>query len=162
MIHLHIFTDGSVHTQSKVGYGAYLVVADLATPIASLQDAVKVKRFEQTSSTRLELQTLLWALSETIALSDGADTTLTVYTDSQNIMNLPSRRARLEQNDYFSSKNKRLNHYELYQQFYRLNSRLNGKFVKVIGHQASNRKDQIDRLFALVDRAARRALRENF
>jgi ribonuclease HI len=40
-------------------------------------------------------------------------------------MNLPSRRARLEQNDYFSSKNKRLNHYELYQQFYRLNSRLN-------------------------------------
>jgi ribonuclease HI len=125
LIHLHIFTDGSVHTQSKVGYGAYLVVADLVTPIASLQDAVKVKRFEQTSSTRLELQTLLWALSETIALSDAADITVTVYTDSKNIMNLPSRRARLEQNDYFSSKNKRLNHYELYQQFYRLNSRLN-------------------------------------
>lgn len=138
------------------------MVAGLATPIASLQDAVKVQRFEQTSSTRLELQTLLWALSETISLTDGDNMTLTVYTDSQNIMGLPARRARLEQNDYFSSKNKRLNNFELYQQFYRLNSQLNCRFVKVIGHQASSKKDQIEQLFGLVDRASRRALRDNF
>ncbi|WP_218138756.1 RNase H family protein [Nitrosomonas sp. Nm58] len=134
----------------------------MATPIESLKDTVQVKRFEQTSSpTRLELQTLLWALSETTALSNGCDTVLTVYTDSQNIIGLPGRRAHLEQNDYFSSKNKRLNHYELYQQFYRLNSWLNCRFVKVMGHQASSRKDEIDKLFALVDRASRRALRED-
>ena len=162
MLHLQVFTDGSVNTQLKVGYGAYLVVSDQSASIDSLKDTVKVKRFEQTSSTKLELQTLLWSLGETIALADERDITLTVYTDSQNILGLPGRRARLEQSNYFSSKNKRLNNYELYQEFYRLTSRIKCKLVKVVGHQASSKKDEIDRLFGLVDQASRRALREEF
>jgi ribonuclease HI len=32
----------------------------------------------------------------------------------------------------------------------------------VVGHQASSNKDEVDRLFALVDKASRRALREQF
>jgi ribonuclease HI len=32
--------------------------------------------------------------------------------------------------------------------------------VKVTGHQKSSNKDHIDRLFSLVDKASRRALRE--
>ncbi len=162
MFHLQVFTDGSVNTKLKVGYGAYLVVSDLNVSIDSLKDTVKVKRFVQTSSTKLELQTLLWALSETVALANRSDMALTVYTDSQNIISLPERRARLEQRNYFSGKNKRLNNYELYQEFYRLTSGLNCVFVKVVGHQASGKKDKIDRLFGLVDQASRRALRENF
>ena len=159
MYHLQVFTDGSVNTQLKVGYGAYLVVYDQNTPIDSLRDTVKVKRFEQTSSTKLELQTLLWALNEMIVLADERDITLTVYTDSQNILGLPSRRARLEQSNYLSSKNKRLNNYEMYQGFYRLTSIIKCKLVKVVGHQASSKKDDIDRLFILVDKASRVALR---
>lgn len=161
MNHLQIFTDGSVHAQSKVGYGAYLAVTSLAIPIESLKDTVKVKRFAQTSSTRLELQTLLWALHETMVLHDGYDMAWTVYTDSQNIIGLPGRRVDLERNNYFTSKNKRLSNYELYQEFYRLNARLNCQFVKVIGHQAASQKDEIGRLFTLVDRASRHALRED-
>jgi hypothetical protein len=38
---------------------------------------------------------------------------------------------------------------------------LNCELVKVRGHQVSNQKDDIDRLFTLVDRASRRALRED-
>lgn len=162
MSHLHIFTDGSVNTQLKVGHGAYLVVSDLGTSIESLIDRVKVKRFEQTSSTKLELQTLLWALGETMALSNSGNLALTAYTDSQNIIGLPGRRTRLEQNNYISSKNKRLDNYELYQEFYRLTAKLNCEFVKVVGHQASSKKDKIDKLFSLVDRASRHALREDF
>ena len=161
MPHLNIFTDGSVNTQLKFGYGACLVVSDLDTPIELLKDTVKVKRFEHTSSTKLELQTLLWALNETIASANGNDISLTLYTDSQNIIGLPRRRARLEQNNYFSSKNKRLNNYELYQEFYRLTDKLNCQFIKVIGHQASRKKDGVDKLFGLVDQASRRALRDN-
>ncbi len=161
MFHMQVFTDGSVNTQLKVGYGAYLVVFDLSESIDLLKDTVKVKRFEQTSSTKLELQTLLWALGESIALANGSDITLTVYTDSQNNIGLPGRRARLEERNYFSSKNKRLNNYELYQEFYQLTDRLNCGFVKVVGHQASSKKNEIDRLFGLVDQASRRALRED-
>ena len=155
MDELILLTDGSVHVQSKIGYGAYLVVSDAGLSLDSLQARVKVKRFEHTSSTKLELQTLLWALSDI----DTRESKVTVYTDSQNIMGLRGRRDRFEQNDYRSKKNRRLSNYELYQGFYRMIDQLECEFVKVRGHQASNRKDDIDRLFALVDRASRNALR---
>ncbi|MDG1287722.1 MAG: hypothetical protein P8P30_09205 [Rickettsiales bacterium] len=160
MPQVHIFTDGSVKTQSKVGYGAMLIVTDLEVPTESLKESVAVKRFEQTSSTKLELQTLLWALGEVSALAKSRERVLMAYTDSQNIIGLPQRRAQLERNDYFSSKGRRLNNSELYQEFYRLTDQLNCQFIKVKGHQPSKDKDKIDRIFSLVDHASRSALRE--
>ena len=103
MLYSHIFIDGSVNNQLKIGYGAYLVLSELGAAIESLKDTVRVKRFEHTNSTKLELQTLLWALSETVALGGGGDMVLTVYTDSQSIIRLPGRRTRLEQSNYFST-----------------------------------------------------------
>lgn len=144
-----------------MGFGAYFVVFDLGLSIDTLKHTVKVKRFEQTSSTKLELQTLLWALNEMLALANGGNLVITAYTDSQNIVGLPGRRARLEQNNYVSTKNKRLNNYALYQEFYRLTSELNCQFVKVAGHQVGSKEDEIDKLFNLVDRASRHALRED-
>jgi hypothetical protein len=76
-------------------------------------------------------------------------------------MGLQKRRERFEQNDYRSKKNKRLNHYELYQKFFRMVDQLDCEFVKVRGHQALKQKDDIDRLFTLVDRASRNALRKD-
>ena len=52
--------------------------------------------------------------------------------------------------------------YELYQEFYRLNSNLTCEFVKVIGHQPSSRKSEIDKLFGLVDQASGRSLQRDF
>jgi len=155
MDELMLLTDGSVNTQSNIGYGAYLVVSERGLSLDSLRTRVKVRRFENTSSTKLELQTLLWALSDIQALGSK----VIVYTDSQNIMGLQGRRDRFEQNDYRSKKNHRLNNYELYQEFYRITDQLDCELVKVRGHQVSNQKDDIDRLFTLVDRASRNALR---
>lgn len=162
MLHLQVFTDASVNAQIKVGYGAYLIVSEQSASIETLKDSVKVKRFEQTSSTKLELQTLLWALDEIINLADPNNTTLTIYTDSQNIIGLPDRRNRLEQSHYFTSKSRRLNNFELYQDFYQLTSNIKCKLVKVAGHQMSSKKDKVDRLFSFVDKASRRALRDEF
>jgi ribonuclease HI len=155
MDELMLFTDGSVNTHSKIGYGAYLSVSERGLPLDSLRPRVKVRRFEHTSSTKLELQTLLWALRDIQALGSR----VIVYTDSQNIMGLQGRRDRFEQNDYRSKKNKRLKNYELYQEFYRMTDQLDCEFVKVRGHRASNQKDDMDKLFTLVDRASRNALR---
>ncbi|MDO9462898.1 MAG: RNase H family protein [Deltaproteobacteria bacterium] len=155
MDELMLFTDGSVNTHSNIGYGAYLAVPEGGLSLDSLRTSVKVRGFEHTSSTKLELQTLLWALSDIQALGNR----VIVYTDSQNIMGLQGRRDRFEQNDYRSKKNKRLNNYELYQEFYRMTDQLDCEFVKVRGHKVSNQKDDIDRLFTLVDRASRNALR---
>jgi ribonuclease HI len=162
MLHLEVFTDGSVNNQLKVGYGAYLIVSEQCRSIDRLKHDVKIKRFTPTSSTKLELQTLLWALHDIIILAAERDFRLTIYTDSQNIIGLPDRRLALEQSHYFSSKNKRLNNYELYREFYQLTSSIKYILVKVVGHQASINKDEVDRLFTLVDKASRRALREQF
>ena len=152
---LMLFTDGSVNTKSNIGYGAYLSVSESGLLLDELKMRVKVRRFEQTSSTKLELQTLLWALTDIQEFGKK----VIVYTDSQNIMGLTGRRERFEQNDYRSKKKKRLNNYELYQEFYRMTDQLDCEFVKVRGHKASNQKDNIDRIFTLVDRASRNALR---
>ncbi|MCK4501798.1 MAG: ribonuclease H [Desulfuromonadales bacterium] len=150
-----LLTDGSVDAQSRLGYGAYLAVSDADLVSEDLKPRVRVRRFEQTSSTKLELQTLLWAL-EDIEPLEGQ---VIIYTDSNNIIGLPGRRERLEQNNYYSGKNRRLNHYDLYQEFFRKTDRIDCKLIKVSGHLASKRKDDIDRLFTLVDRASRSALR---
>jgi ribonuclease HI len=155
MDELMLFTDGSVNTQSNIGYGAYLAVTERGLSLNSVRTSVKVRRFEHTSSTKLELQTLLWALNDIQVLGRK----VILYTDSQNILGLQGRRERFEQNDYRSKKNNRFSNYELYQEFYRMIDHLDYELVKVRGHQISNQKDDIDKLFTLVDRAARKALR---
>ena len=152
---LILLSDGSVHAQSKVGYGAYLAVPDPGLSLGELLLHVRVKRFTQTSSTKLELQTLLWALSD-IKVSGRK---VVIYTDSQNIIDLPGRREQLEHKAYRSSKNRLLINHELYQEFYRLTDLLDYELVKVHGHLASKQKEDIDRIFTLVDRASRQALR---
>ena len=154
---LMLFIDGSVHTQSKHGYGAYLAVTETDLSSSNVRDRVKVRRFEHTSSTRLELQTLLWALGEIPA----SVSILTVYTDCQNIMGLFARRERFERNNYTSGKNRRLNNADLYQEFFRMTDSIHCTFVKVRGHQVSHAKDSIDKLFTMVDRACRSALRDD-
>ncbi len=153
---VRLFTDGSVHAQSGVGYGAYLFVSENDSLLKPLKPVVK--RFEETSSTRLELQTLLWAL-DTIGPSNGK---IYIYTDSQNIISLPERRDRLEQHDFKSKRNKLLSNHELYRQFYTKVDVLDLELIKVVGHLSSGKKSETDRLFTLVDRAARAALRNDF
>jgi len=152
---LIVFTDGSVNPQTKIGYGAYLAEQEQGLCLDMLKDRVKVKRFENTSSTKLELQTLLWALGDIQKWGQR----VVIYTDSQNIMGLRQRRDRLERNNYRSAKQKRIKNYQLYQQFYRVMDQLDCEFVKVTGHKVSKQKDEIDRIFTLVDRASRKALR---
>ena len=153
---LFLFTDGSVNTDSKTGYGAYLAVTDTLDPPESLRKKVRIRRFENTSSTRLELETLLWALDEI----GGAAKEIIVYTDSQNIMKLRERREGLEKNNYQSGKNRPLKNSDLYIEFYKMTDKVKCDFIKVRGHMVSHKKDEIDALFTLVDRESRRALRK--
>jgi len=150
-----LFIDGSVNPRSKIGYGAYLAVPDSGLSLDRLKDQVNVKQFVDTSSTKLELQNLLWALKEVAILGRK----VTIYTDSQNSISLLDRREKLEKNNYYSSKNKRLNNYELYQAFYETIDKFECQFVKIKGHKKSSQKNDIDKIFALVDKASRQALR---
>lgn len=150
-----LFTDGSVDTQSGVGCGAYLALAENELDGQELQNQVKIRRFENTSSVRLELETLLWALNETADKFNR----MIIYTDSQNIVGLPVRREKLEKNSFCSKKGQLLKQHDLYRQFFKLIDELDCEFVKVTGHQPTRKKDKIHRLFTFVDKASRKALR---
>jgi ribonuclease HI len=150
MTPLMLFTDGSAHPPSRMGYGAYLAVTN-----ADTDSEVQLKRFENTSSSQLEIETLIWALQEL------KPKVVTVYTDSQTIIGLPGRRHRFEERDYLTRQNKPVKHADLYREFFHLTDPIDCSFVKVKGHRVSHQKTDIDRLFTRVDRAARRKLRDH-
>jgi ribonuclease HI len=154
MIPQMLFTDGSVDTKTKIGFGAYLFINENIDNTEPKRLEVKTKQFENTSSTKLELQTLLWALNDI----DFSNNPILIYTDSQNIIGLLERRKRLEQNNFSSKKNSLIKNHQLYKEFYQIIDKLNLTFVKVEGHKTSKQKDKIDRLFTLVDKASRNAL----
>ncbi len=156
MTTLRLFTDGSVDPKSNIGYGAFLAVPKDAPYKDSFKEDVFVKKFEQTSSTKLELQTLIWALKLIKKLAER----IVVFTDSQNIIGLHGRRKRLESNNYLSKKKTPIKNTALYQEFFRLTDQLDCKFIKIKGHKASRKKDEIEKIFTLVDRASRKTLRD--
>lgn len=154
---IYLFTDGSVNPQSKIGFGAFLIVEDIAISPDEAKKLVKLKQFEDTSSTKLELQILLYTLTKLEKIKKR----VIVYTDSQNIIGLPDRRLRFEENKYISNNGRLIDNHELYKEFYRITGLLNCHIVKVKGHKNSSLKNKIDLLFTLVDRAARNGLRVN-
>ncbi len=74
---LKLFCDGSVNPQKKIGFGAYFIYDENLTT-----QNIKLKKFEDTSSTKLELEVLLWALADESVLKNE----IIVYTDCQNIL----------------------------------------------------------------------------
>jgi ribonuclease HI len=148
---LFLFCDGSVHQASATGCGAYFVTDTLSRPSP---DQVRTRLFPQTSSTRLELQTLLWALEQNQSAAP-----ITVFTDSQNSLGLLARRQRLEAQNFCSAKGLELNNADLYRAFFALIDRMDVRIEKVKGHASNSDKTLIESLFAVVDQAARRQSR---
>lgn len=146
-----VFVDGSVNPQKKIGIGAFYLYDELNK---FNEEDINTKRFENTSSTKLELECLLWAL-KTIDSKDK----LFIYTDCQNIFSLLNREEKLKKNNYFTSTNKKIKNHLLYEEFFYLNEIYNLEFVKVKGHKKSSEKDEIDLIFSKVDKKARKELR---
>ena len=154
---IKLFTDSSVNPQEKIGFGSFLILEEKEISFEEMKKIIKIKRFENTSSTKLELQTFLWALDEI----NDKNTIIEVYTDCQNITGLQDRREKLEKNNFQTSAGKLINNHELYKDFFEKIDELNLIFIKVKGHKKNSLKDEIDTIFNLVDKASRNALREN-
>jgi ribonuclease HI len=153
---MNIFTDGSVNPQSNIGWGAYLAVDNCDASMEILESQIKVKRFEPTTSTKLELQTVLWALTDSKERIN-----CTIYTDCQNVVQLPQRRKKLEDKNYRSNRQKKFSNHELYKEFFLILDSLDFTLIKVMGHKSSAKKNKMDQIFSLVDKAARKALRKD-
>ena len=151
---IKLFTDSSVNPQEKIGFGAYLLIEENIS-FEEMKKNIKIKRFENTSSTKLELQTFLWSLEEI----KNKDVIIEVYTDCQNIIGLQDRKEKLKKNNFYSSSGKLMNNHELYKEFFEKIDKLDLVFIKVKGHKKNSLKDEVDTIFNLVDKASRSALR---
>ena len=159
-----LFTDASVNPILKIGVGACLVLpaSFLNVPFPEIETneitrQIVFRRFEDTSSTKLELETVLWALGEQRKRSKGR---LNLYTDSQCISGLLKRKSGLQGRDFLSRKtNLPLRNAPLYRQFYAFHDKLAFKIIQVDGHSKASVRNTAHRIFSIVDREARKALK---
>jgi len=163
-----LFSDVSLNPGLKLGFGAYLLIPSSVLEIPpegvvqpEFIKQIKLQRFDATSSTKLEVQTLLWALENFQKEASGARFgTLDVYSDSQCVTGLLRRRDRLEMHGFCSSGTKHpLKNACLYRKFYEFYDALGFEVIKVAGHSRSSTHDSIHRIFSFVDKEAGRVLR---
>lgn len=167
MNNLALFTDVSLNPQLRVGVGGYLLV-----PVSYLENdpdgieqgdiskRLKFRSFAETSSTTLEVQTVLWALEDSRdEISGSTLCNLQIYTDSQCVAGLLSRRSGLEKRNFIAKRSGLpLTNASLYREFYATFDQLGFQLIKVSGHSRFCSHDTIHRIFSYVDREVRKAL----
>jgi ribonuclease HI len=161
-----IFTDVSLHPQLRSGVGGFLVIPSsfLVEPSQirtrdEVAERLVLRRFEKTSSTELEVRTVLWALEEYLEEKGSVPGNLRIYTDSQCVSSLLKRRPRLEAKAFISKRTDRpLKNAPLYRRFYQLYDELGFEVIQVAGHSRSSSQDPIHRIFSWIDREVRKAL----
>ncbi len=161
-----LFTDVSLNPKLKFGLGAYLIVPTSFIEIqpdtikrSAIAESLKIRKFEGTSSTKLEVQTVLWALEDyRKQLKVSAPEKLHLYTDSQCVASLLRRRPGLEGNGFMSKRtNCLLKNTSLYRKFYEFYDELGFDVIKVAGHTRSSSQDTVHRIFSFVDKEVRKA-----
>ncbi|MGR3177172.1 MAG: GIY-YIG nuclease family protein [Candidatus Anammoxibacter sp.] len=164
-----LFTDASLNPGLKIGVGGYLIVPEsfIKTPSnqikkSELDEILVVKRFEDTSSTKLEVQTVLWALEEyCIESTISGQGKLRVYSDSQCVAGLLARRARLESSGFHcKGGNQLLRNASLYGKYYELHDLLKFDVTKVHGHTRSRSRNTVQRIFSFIDQKTRKSLKQ--
>jgi ribonuclease HI len=159
-----LFTDVSLNPKLKLGMGAYLFVplSFLDMPLKMIYEPdiiekLHFKKFENTSSTKLEVVTVLWALEEINKLLHDTETlNLCLFTDSQCVAGLLERRQKLEQSGFISkSSGNQHKHTALYRKFYEEHDELHFEVIKLAGHSKSYTHNTPHRIFSYIDQAVR-------
>lgn len=154
----YIYSDASFskpHGIAFLGYGIFGSTKGHET--LSLSE-VEMKLFcvQETNNIRAELLSAIKALND---CPEGKNVIL--YTDCQNILNLTSRRPKLEQTNFMSqAKNQPLANADYYRDFYAAADRLNPELIWIKGHSPQRNLNRIGKNFSILDQAVRRGLRQ--
>ena len=162
-----LFTDVSLNPKLRLGVGTHLIVPALflegslhSIEIPEVTERLVFRRFECTSSTTLEVQTVLCALEDyRDGLKNSESMKLQIYSDSQCVTSLLRRRPLLEAKGFLSKRaGHQLKNACLYRRFYEFYDELRFEIIKLAGHTCSCSHNTVNRIFSLVDKNARKAL----
>jgi ribonuclease HI len=117
-----IYTDGSCHTQQCVGAWAAIVLHDGKKTILSGVE-------KNTTHNRMELLAVIRSLKH----FNGSGVQIRVVSDSQYVVGLNARKAKLQKQDFTTAAGKEVRNADLVKEFFLLSKNVN--FVKIKAHQ---------------------------
>lgn len=168
-----LFSDASYDPKSGSGIGGILILSSLqmenfasGSARADFDLPILMREAHETTSSRLEMETVLWVLREfkhqhPSCLLLAGRTACHLYTDCQTAVQLPQRRAKLEANHYGSKRSGQLlGMADLYREFFNLYDEIQPHMTWIKGHKRSLDKSSLDDLFSTLDQKVRRELRK--
>lgn len=146
-----VYTDGSYHPQKDVGTWASKIIGDSEKLISGIKNG--------TSQHEMELLAVINSLDYLNKFYDYP-VHIKIYTDSEYVLKLLSRKKRLQSNNFQTKAGKPIRNLEIIKKFYEMEKNLHDiTIIKVAGHQkqgVSNKSDQN----RLVDKLSRKMLRQ--
>lgn len=133
---IEIYTDGSCHTQLKIGAWAAIIIVN------NKKEILKGKEFETTHN-RMELLAVINSIKHVLANYANIKS-LRIYSDSQYVVNLNNRKEKLLANKFITKKGKGLNNADLLAELITYMEKPNIEFVKVKAHQKQTEVENIN------------------
>jgi ribonuclease HI len=155
-----IFSDVSFDPGSKSGLAGVTSFVHHPNALFPENPIIRTKAFDRTNCSRLELQSIIWALSDLQPME--LKMPIALFTDSQTACDLPARRPRLEAANFRNKgSGNPLSNGDLYREIFLLMDDLNVTFNWIKGHKPRSQHDDSDRIFSMVDRLTRKKLRSS-
>lgn len=124
---IKIYTDGSCHTQQLIGaWGAIVLTANKKVVLSALET--------DTTHNRMELIGVIKAV-EYLEEHNLVGNVIEVYSDSQYVVNLLTRKTRLKQNNFITKKGTPIQNSDLVQKLIQQIETHDINFTKVKAHQ---------------------------
>ena len=145
-----IYTDGSSHTQLKIGaWAAVILIADEKKILSGTVVDTNHQHMELTAA----IQALLF-----VQQYYPETTIINLISDSQYVVGLPGRMQKLQSANFITKQGQPIQNADLVQQLYKLSESFNIDFIKIQAHL----KKKSDQDYNIeVDRLCRKLVREH-
>ena len=154
-MHIQIYTDGSCHTQQRVGGWAAIILGE--------KENLELKGFEiNTTHNAMEILAVLKALDylekNPIKVANvGTFTTIEIVSDSQYVVRILERKEKLKTNNFLTKKGTPIRNVDLVKKLIKRIETLPLIFTKIKAHQKATDKINFNRV---VDQLARGEVRK--
>jgi len=148
-MHIQIFTDGSCHTQKKIGGWAAIILFE--------NKKIELEGHElETTHNAMELLAVVKAL-DFLGKNNISLTKIEVVSDSQYVVGILERKEKLKQANFLTKKNNSIRNIKLVKQLIEKIETLPISFTKVKAHQKKTSEINYNRV---VDKLARAVIRK--
>jgi ribonuclease HI len=154
---MYVYSDASFSQKHNIAViGAAIFRTSHAHDSLAIENAnLQIEQIDERNCIRAELRSAISALKSCVT---GAH--VKMFCDCQAIVELPSRKQRLESLDFMSQRTKQaLANADLYRQFFAILRQIHLEILWVKGHAPSQAGNHIQKNFSYLDRRIRQTLR---